>query len=319
VPDIAALVADAMRAPSSHNTQPWLFAARDGGVALLADRTRALPVNDPRDRELTISCGAALFTLRLAARARGLSERTRILPDPGDPDLLAVVELDGGRAAAPGDAALLAAVAARRTHRGGFLGEPVSPELLAQMAAAVAAEGAGLELVDGPERRTALAGLVDEGDRAQFADPRWRRELAAWMHPRRRGDGLAVPLLALGPTKLAVRGMDLGPRTGAKDAALLMDAPAVAVLHTPGDAPADWLAAGQGLQAALLAAAAEGVRAGYLNQPCQVEALRPRLAALLDAPGAHPQVVMRLGRPDGDAPPAPRRPVADVLEEAAGA
>ena len=186
------------------------------------------------------------------------------------------------------------------------------------MTAAAAAEGAGLEAVDDPERRRALAGLVDERDRAQFADPRWRRELAAWMHPRRRGDGLAVPLLALGPTKLAVRGMDLGPRTGARDAALLMDAPAVAVLHTPGDAPAERLAAGQGLQAALLVAAAEGVQAGYLNRPCQVESLRPRLAELLSVRGAHPQVVVRLGRPDGDAPPAPRRPVADVLEPAAG-
>ena len=125
MPEIAALVADAVRAPSSHNTQPWVFAGRDGGVALLADRTRALPVNDPHDRELTISCGAALFTLRLAARARGLGERTRILPEPDDPDLLAMVELKGGRAAAPGDAALLAAVASRRTHRGAFRPDPV--------------------------------------------------------------------------------------------------------------------------------------------------------------------------------------------------
>ena len=34
-------------------------------VELLADRTRALPVNDPQDRELTISCGCALFNLRV--------------------------------------------------------------------------------------------------------------------------------------------------------------------------------------------------------------------------------------------------------------
>ena len=40
-------------------------------VDLLADRTRALPVNDPEDRELTISCGCALFNLRVAAAAAG--------------------------------------------------------------------------------------------------------------------------------------------------------------------------------------------------------------------------------------------------------
>jgi hypothetical protein len=38
------------------------------GVELFADRTRALSVVDPDDRELTMSCGAALSQLRLAIR-----------------------------------------------------------------------------------------------------------------------------------------------------------------------------------------------------------------------------------------------------------
>lgn len=61
------MLARAIRAPSSHNTQPWLFDCRDERIDLLADRTRALPANDPEDRELTISCGCALMTLRVAA------------------------------------------------------------------------------------------------------------------------------------------------------------------------------------------------------------------------------------------------------------
>ena len=61
----------AILAPSGHNTQPWLFRIRNGVLALRADRTRALPVVDPDDRELTISCGAALFNLRAAARGLG--------------------------------------------------------------------------------------------------------------------------------------------------------------------------------------------------------------------------------------------------------
>jgi len=53
-----ALLDAAILAPSSHNTQPWRFAVRERTIDLYADRTRALPVNDPDDRELTISrCG----------------------------------------------------------------------------------------------------------------------------------------------------------------------------------------------------------------------------------------------------------------------
>lgn len=51
----------------------------------------------------------------------------------------------------------------------------------------------------------------------QWANPHWRRELAAWMHPRRRGDGLTLPDLAIPVAQLVVRTYDMGKRIAAKD------------------------------------------------------------------------------------------------------
>jgi Putative TM nitroreductase len=68
------LVQYAILAPSSHNTQPWLFKIRGDVLELYADRTRALPIVDPANRALTISCGAALFHLRIALRHFRLGE-----------------------------------------------------------------------------------------------------------------------------------------------------------------------------------------------------------------------------------------------------
>src|SRR6056297_3546023 len=76
------LIARAILAPSSHNTQPWLFEIAGDRIRLIADRTRALPVNDPEDRELAISCGCALFNLRAAAAEDGLGAAVSLLPDP---------------------------------------------------------------------------------------------------------------------------------------------------------------------------------------------------------------------------------------------
>ena len=69
--DIAAAIEMAGRAPSVHNTQPWKFRPRDRSIEVLADASRLLPAIDPAGRELLISCGAALFGLRLGLRSVG--------------------------------------------------------------------------------------------------------------------------------------------------------------------------------------------------------------------------------------------------------
>jgi hypothetical protein len=66
-----ALLDAAVWAPSVHNTQPWWFGTRGSRVTLHADTDRRLEVADPNGREMLISCGAALYTLRLAARHLG--------------------------------------------------------------------------------------------------------------------------------------------------------------------------------------------------------------------------------------------------------
>lgn len=309
---IHALLERAVLAPSSHNTQPWLFRVGDGFVDLLADRTRALPVNDPDDRELVISCGAALFTLRVAAAAAGFGVQVSAFPQAAEPDWLARVQLAPGEA----DAALAAlspAIERRRTWRKAFAGRAVESRERDALQSAAAAEGATLAVLADDERRHALADLVALGDHLQWETPSWRRELAMWMHPRRQRDGLVVPGAAAAVTRTVVRSFDMGDGVGAKDRQLAEGSPLLSVLGTPGDTPADWLRAGQALQRMLLTGIGACLQASYLNQPVEVDELRGRLQALAAEAGV-PQLVLRWGHAEGELPAAPRRPVADVLQ-----
>src|SRR5829696_8254226 len=237
------------------------------------------------------------MNLLAAARARGFKPDVALLPDPEDADLLARVVMRPGPGAV--DQELAAAIPARHTHRGRFAEEPPTTTLSA-MASACQSLDVAFHLVEDAEVRDALVRLVGEGDRAQFADPSWRRELASWMHPRRRGDGLALPPVTGAVTRFVVSHLDVGPRTADQDEKLTRQAPAVAVLMTAGDEELDWLLTGQALQRALLVAAAAGVQAGYSNQPCQVAALRPKVRDALHLTG-QPQVILRLGRPPSPA------------------
>ena len=309
--DLQALVQAATLAPSSHNTQPWLFRLGDAVIDLLADRTRALPANDPQDRELIISCGCALFNLRVAAAAAGLEAKVQAWPDEADANLLARVHL-APTSTPQADAALHRTIAARRTCRDGFAATPVDADALRALVDAVRLEGATLVVLDSHDARSAAATLVAEGDAVQWANPSWRRELAAWMHPRRRGDGLALPALTIPVVQLMVRSIDMGCRVAAKDRQRADSSPVLAVLSTEGDSPLDRLTCGQALQRLLLVGVRLGLQASYLNQPVQVATLRPKLQRLTGRPGCA-QLLLRMGRPTQALPAAPRRALADVL------
>jgi nitroreductase len=303
-----ALIADATRAPSSHNTQPWLFRSAPGRIELHADRTRALPVNDPLDRELVLSCGAALANLCAAARHHHLTPTVRLRPFADDPDHLADVDLVP--APSYSDDRLAYGIRLRGTCREEMTGRPVPDHVVGELLAATAADGVWAHRLTAAQQ-PALVDLVRRGDELQFDDPRWRRELAAWMHPRRRGDGLTVPELTAPMTRFVVSHVDLGERTARTDAIATETAPLLVVLGTDADDEASWLAAGQALQRLLLAGAVVGVQAGFSNQPCQVAELRPELAELVGRP--NPQVVLRLGYPPEQPTPTVRRPLDEVL------
>lgn len=309
---IRSLVSYAILAPSSHNTQPWRFDIAEGAVSLFADRTRALPANDPDDRELTISCGCALMNLRVAAAHEGIGVSVDLSPATDDDNRLAVVSFQPDGSVSPSEAGLFPSIEARRTYRKRFARWEVPEITLDALIAAASEYGCGLELLESAEQRHQAAALVSEGDATQWADADWRQELAHWMHPRRQGDGLTVPGLVAPFAQAVVRTFDMGNGVGAKDHQLADESPILAVLGTADDTRADWLAAGQALQRVLLAAHVHGLQASYLNQPIQVAALRPKLQNLLSQSGA-PQILLRIGYPEKDIPAAPRRPLEDVL------
>ncbi len=312
-------LAEALRAPSSHNSQPWRFRAHGSSIELLTDRTRALPVVDPDGRELTISCGAALFHLRLALRVRGLDAAVDYLPREPDPDLIARLHVRPGRHPSEGEVALHRAIPARHSSRTPYLDVTVPDELVERLRQDAEAEGAWLVPLVSEHQRVRLVALVMEADHLQWSDPAFRRELAEWMRPNDSPARDGVFGYAVGADNveshlmaMATRLLDRGSRQAVIDRDLVEATPLLAVLGTAGDGRRDWVRAGEALDRVLLRAQSEDLRVAFVNQAVEVPEQRAVVRELAGHAG-HPQIILRLGYGLGG-PPTPRRPLAEVLE-----
>lgn len=308
----------AVLAPSSHNSQPWLFHIRGNEVELYADRTRSCHVVDPNDREMIISCGCALFHLRAAMAHFAYLGEVAILPDSNDPDLLARVRLGTDEEKSAEESILFYAIPKRRTNRQPFMQDPVSPSLLHALSDAAKAENTWLEVIRTEEMRHSLAELIAEGDRRQWANKSFRLELAAWIHPNRSWARDGIPGYAQGiedlisyAGPLVVRTFNMGEGQAAMDHELATGSPALVVLGTNNDTVLDWIHAGQALARVLLRARVEDVWASFLDQSIEVPDLRTRFATAMGST-AYPQACLRLGF-SADVKPTPRRDVEEML------
>jgi nitroreductase len=301
-------LAAAIAAPSVHNTQPWLFRLRDGGVDVYADRGRQVPVIDPDGRELVISVGAAVFNLRVAMLALGRTPILLPLSGTRRPSLLARVVPGSARAVSPTATALAAQIPVRRSNRWPFTGQALPAGLVDELVAAAAAEGAVLKIA-GRGLSATVIDLVRVAEVTSRNDPAYRTELAAWTVGRDRTDG--VPAAVFGPLSgllgLPLRDFGLA-QPGPRPVADFETRPTVAVLYAR-DTPAQWLRAGQALQRVLLTATVRGVSTTLMTQPLENPTLRDRLTGV----AGRPQVILRLGYAQHAVARTPRRPLGDVV------
>ncbi|MGA9318666.1 MAG: hypothetical protein WBV84_11500 [Nitrososphaeraceae archaeon] len=341
----------AILAPSGHNTQPWLFKLADNSIELYADRTRALPIVDPEDRELTMSCGAALYHLVLAIRHFGYEYRLEIQltpsinrdkPDDEDNELLARVVVNDvikNKQNEYEEDKLFQAITKRRTNRSIFQDRDIPDSLLSKLEAMIyeplfstyETQSSSLEssipkasiwihVAKEKQLKNAVADLIAEGDRIQLSDKRFRRELSSWVHPNRSHSRDGIPGYAFGFNEImslvgpfVIRTFDTGKGRAAKDRQLATGSPILVVLGTMKDEPLEWLNAGMILAKILLFARSENIWTSFLNQPIEVPQLRQKLREAINRMEAgYPQLLLRMGYAD-EVKPTPRRPMEEIL------
>jgi len=319
-PQLTALRRAAVRAtlaPSVHNTQPWRMHLAEDRLDLFADLSRQLLVLDPTGRQLFISCGCALMNARVAVAGAGAGLVVRRFPNPLQSNLIASLR-PGDEPADPELAALDPVIELRQTNRREFAQEEVPESILDALELAAAAEVSALVPVRDPEARIVVAMLSQRADAIENRNPAYRAELRAWTtdDPGRR-DGvpsLAVPHVdGSAQDDVPIRDFDTRGTGGLPSRTRSSLNQTMVLLCTDGDAPADWLRAGEALERVLLEITRHGLSASLLTQVTEVPATRAELRRELKLT-IHPHVLLRIGRAP-TSPTSRRRRLVEVLTE----
>jgi nitroreductase len=323
----AYLIEVASRAPSVHNTQPWRFKISEHALELHCDASRQL-LEDQAGREMLISCGAALYGLRLGIRSLGYRPEVELFPGPVSQLPLARVRLGDAVPVTSDERKLLQAVPHRHTHRGPFESDPLPTGLLTRLQDDVTAEGATLAVIPPGAGYDKLAAILATWSRrrdlyptsqaeiqSQAETARWTRDVGSQAR-----DGVPAHAFPAAHGHQAgrwpQRDFDLGrgwgllPQGGSP-------APATAILVTAGDNEEDWIRAGQALQRLLLRAASQWAFASLQTEPLQAPATRSLIRYSLARPG-WPQMLLQFGVARTTHPTA-RRPAPEVTRDAPSA
>ncbi|WP_190814249.1 Acg family FMN-binding oxidoreductase [Saccharopolyspora pogona] len=314
-------VALAGRAPSLFNVQPWKWQFGVSSLHLELDLSRALSATDPTNRELTVSCGAALHHAVLALKTRGWQVQVHRIPDPATPQKLATIDVVAHAEPSDTEIALTQAACVRHSDRRQYAPDPVSAAVLRSLVEVGEQAGADVVVAE-DDHRYALAQAFAKAAFIHGASAEYRRELAAWT----------------GFSSAGTQGMakENAPPPGGQYGDLVMrDFGRVAITHgevgssrtagslllvsTPTDDPLAHLKACEATSAMLCTAEVAGLASSPLGEAFEIEETRAAVRREVLGDASYPQLALWVGWPSElRKPPAtPRRPVDELLREIA--
>ena len=295
------------RAPSAHNTQPWLLEYESDRIELRFDPLRHLVAGDPTRRDLFLSLGAFVEAVLIAAASEGVGLEFAPEVDVGAARVGTFMEGEIYETSfTPAD------LDRRRTSR-----LPYSPGRVGQddLAAARAELGPDERLHELEARE--IAPLFVAADRHLFDTPPVVRELRSWLRlskrdPNYERDGLSYECLALSRPEAALFGLALRPgvfgvvralrlhRTFTSSARSVLDVDgSVLVLEAADGPPSELLAHGRSLLRVWLALSARGLYTHPLSQVIDYPATEQELVDRLSlGPERRVLGVFRAGRSD---------------------
>lgn len=298
------MIKQATKAPSGHNTQPWLFRSHRDCIEIHPDFSKTLKVVDPHHREMFVSLGCATENLCIAAQSKGYDCRVTISNEGMIRIQLHAKEIGEDRQMP----SLLELISKRQSNRSVYNGKIIKESTLKELLSLQQENHIQIHCWEkGSEKFNKILQLILEGNAIQMNDLPFKKELKNWMrfnkqHEERFRDGLSyavfgAPNLPQWMSRLIMNAC-LTPRIQNKGDRQKLESSSHLVLFTvKEDIPIEWMALGRTLERFLLNTTQAGVATAFMNQPCELHSLSEQIEQniLRGEEKEIPVVLLRMG------------------------
>ncbi len=315
-PDFLFMVDQATKAPSGHNTQPWLFKINECSVEISPNFEKALPVVDFDNRELFVTLGCATENLCIAASSMGYETSVS-----NNSEGLITITLTKSDLIIPNP--LFDQISKRQTNRSVYNRTIISEDTIGILAKLPYEMGTKVHFYKtGTQDFDSISNFVYQGNSVQLQDEGFKQELRGWMrynkkHQNQTNDGLSyavfgapnLPMFIVKP----IMYREVNEKTQNKGDKKKIESSSHFVLFTTQSNTIDaWINLGRSLERFLLKSTELGIVHAHLNQPNEIRALSEQMVKTLNIEDEYPTILLRIGYGD-QMPYSKRKEIHEVL------
>lgn len=319
--DIYTILSYAILAPSTHNSQPWLFKIKSDSIEIYSDPAIQIKEADPKGRDLYISLGCAIENMAMAAKYLGIFKN--LIYRVGEmPNLVAELFFEDKRIKNESYRSIFDTIPKRVNARGLFTPMAVPPDVFQKFTAISKEYGNGkltLHFITGKEDIKKIAKLTAEGLKIAYKSSSFRKEMSQWVRNSltRKKDGipgysLRMPFLISFIFPYLVRMFDIGKKLGFLNYISLASAPAIAIITSRGETREDWLDTGRLAERLMLEAQSRGMHTSIFVASLEVGDLYKEVQKVLGTTDT-PNFLCAIGKIKGKFRHTPRHSVEEKL------
>ena len=295
------IVRSAVKAPSTHNTQPWWFKKENDTICIVPDFSRSLPIADADNRELFISQGCAAENAIISAKFYGYNAVFEI--DVEHEPCTIKIQLQEGEKT--DDTGLFSSINFRQTNRNSYNETPISKEDLSLLKQSAVESGIAIQFFIGPDKIKKLTPYIVEANAIQFNNSNFKHELIQWIRfsekeALQKGDGLysasiGLPSVGRIAGSFIIKNFVTAKSEEKSILKQLNKTATIAMFTTKKDDIEHWIRLGISFQRFALTATMLNIKHAHVNMPCQVQSVKEKLMNEQVLGSTIPQLLIRLG------------------------